>query len=41
MAMTHVQTHSKVSSQPNLDTPMMIDSEKILGVWCAADTTRG
>ena len=39
--MTHIQTHSKVSSRPNLDTPKIIDSKMILGALCAADTTRG
>ena len=39
--MTHVQTHGKVSSRPNLDAQKIIDSTKIPGMWCAADTTRG
>jgi len=39
--MTCIQTHSKVSSRPNPDARKIIDSTKILGVWCAADMTRG
>lgn len=38
--MTYIQTHGKVSSRPNSDAPKIIDSTKIPGVWCAADTTR-
>ena len=39
--MTHIQTHGKVSSRPNPDAPKIIDSKKILGALCAANTTHG
>jgi hypothetical protein len=39
--MTCIQTHSKVSSRQNLYAQKVIDSTRIPGVWCAADTTRG
>jgi hypothetical protein len=41
MTKTHVQTHSQESSRPNLVARKVIDSTRIPGVWCAADTTRG
>jgi hypothetical protein len=39
--MNHVQTPSQVCSRPDLDAPKIIDSEKIPGASCVADTTRG